>query len=133
MSKVEIKFNEKRKITAVIEGFEVKTDQPVSDGGDGTAPSPFDLFLAALSACSASYASNFFKSRKLSMEGFKMEMNFEWSDEKHRLESVDFILTLPHDFPDKYIEALKNTIELCTIRKTIADPPEFKTIIEKVN
>ena len=40
-----------KKVNAEFKGFTIKTDQPQTNGGDGTAPSPFDLFLASIGTC----------------------------------------------------------------------------------
>ena len=36
-----------------VSGFNLTVDEPVSNGGGHTAPAPYDLLLASLSACTA--------------------------------------------------------------------------------
>jgi putative redox protein len=43
-----ITFHGGKKVHAEYNGFVHKTDQPQDAGGENTAPSPFDLFLASL-------------------------------------------------------------------------------------
>ncbi|MBP7796619.1 MAG: OsmC family protein [Elusimicrobiales bacterium] len=131
MSEIKLTFPSNQKVNVSFKGFEIKTDQPLSAGGDGTAPSPFDYFLASLASCAGFYAINFFRSRKLNTDGFDMKVDFDWDEKNHRLGFVNFIMTLPPDFPDKYIPALKNAVDLCTVKRTILNPPEFKTLINK--
>lgn len=131
MSEIKLTFPGNQKVNVLLRDFEIKTDQPLSAGGDGTAPTPFDYFLASVASCAGFYALNFFNSRGLSTEGFNMKVDFNWNEKNHRLDSIQFIITLPHDFPDKYISALKNAVELCTVKRTILNPPEFKTLINK--
>jgi ribosomal protein S12 methylthiotransferase accessory factor len=38
-------------VEAHLEGTTIRTDQPVSHGGGGTAPAPFELFLASIGTC----------------------------------------------------------------------------------
>ena len=45
---IEVRFPGGRKVEAAFDGYRVVTDQPASSGGDGVAPSPFDLFLASV-------------------------------------------------------------------------------------
>lgn len=131
MAKAEVIFAGNKKVNVLFNGFEIKTDQPVHAGGEGTAPTPYDYFLASLAACAGFFAISFFQTRNLNSEGFKIEVDYQWDKVKHKLSNVDIKLTLPKDFPEKYIQALEQTVNLCSVKKTIADPPEFKTIITR--
>lgn len=131
MAKMEITFPGNKKVNASFHGFEIKTDQPEFAGGDNSAPTPFDLFLASLGTCAGIFLISFFQNRNLSSEGLKLELDFEWNKEKHLLDKVKFTVTLPKDFPEKYIDAVKKSIDLCTVKRTIANPPEFETEIIK--
>ena len=46
MARIEVKFAGNKKVNAIVNGFEIKTDQPVEAGGEATHPTPYDLFLA---------------------------------------------------------------------------------------
>lgn len=131
MAKMEITFPGNKRVNALMNGFEIKTDQPVNAGGDGESPAPFELFLASLGTCAGIFALSFFENRKLNREGFKINLNFKWNPEKHLLDKVEIILTLPKDFPEKYVPALKSAVDLCIVKRTLANPPEFETLIEK--
>jgi putative redox protein len=48
---MEITFPGNKKVNSTYKGYTVQTDQPVAEGGDGTAPEPFDLFLSAIGTC----------------------------------------------------------------------------------
>ncbi|MEF3279518.1 MAG: OsmC family protein [Elusimicrobiota bacterium] len=130
MTKIEVKFPGNKKVNAIVNGFEIKTDQPIASGGDGTAPSPFEVFLASIATCAGIYAISFFKTRNLNTDGFGLSMEVFWDKEKHKLGKVIFNITVPSDFPEKYIPALKQTIDMCTVKRTIFDPPEFETVIK---
>jgi len=125
--RISVKFLGNKKVNASVNGFEIATDQPQSNGGDGTAPTPYDLFLASLATCAGIFAIRFFQTRNLSTDGFEMYMDVSWNREKHKLEKVIINMKLPPDFPQKYIPALKNAVELCSVKRTIMDPPEFET------
>jgi len=129
MARIEVKFAGNKKVNAIVNGFEIKTDQPVEAGGEATHPTPYDLFLASLACCAGVFAVNFFQSRNINFEGFEMYVDVFWDKEKHKLGKVVINMKLPSDFPEKYIPALKNTVELCSVKKTIIDPPEFHTNI----
>jgi uncharacterized OsmC-like protein len=69
---MEFTFDGGKIVTAHIRGFEVKTDQPFSNGGTETAPSPFELYLASLGTCAAIYVKSFCDNRQISTEGIKL-------------------------------------------------------------
>jgi len=127
---MEITFGGNKKINASFHGFEIKTDQPKSDGGDGSAPTPFDLFLASLGTCAGIFAVGFLQSRKLSTEGFKIDLSFDWDPASHLVKKVAMRMTLPKDFPQEYKAALIKSTELCTVKRHLASPPSFEITAE---
>lgn len=130
MARYTVTFPENKKVNVKFKDFEVQTDQPKEAGGDETAPTPYDIFLSSLAACAGIFAISFFQRRKLNTDGFEMFMDIKWDHEKHRLSKVMIHMKVPKDFPQKYINALKETVNLCSVKRTIADPPEFETFIE---
>ena len=48
---MQISFSGGKKVDATYKGFTIKTDQPKDEGGNGTAPEPFSLFLASIGTC----------------------------------------------------------------------------------
>ena len=52
-----------KKVDAEYKGFVIRTDQPVHQGGEGTAPAPFDLFLASIATCAGIYVLSFCQNR----------------------------------------------------------------------
>lgn len=123
---MEITFCGNKKINAAYNGFDIKTDQPVSAGGEGTAPAPFDLFLASLGTCAGIFAVSFMQGRGLSTEGFKINLDFDWDRDAHLIKKIGMRLTLPKDFPEQYKAALIKSIELCTVKRHLAAPPAFE-------
>lgn len=123
---MEITFGGNKKISAAYNGFEIKTDQPVSAGGEGTAPAPFDLFLASIGTCAGIFAVSFMQGRGLSLEGFKINLDFGWDRDARLVKKVGMKITLPKDFPERYKAALIKSVELCAVKRHLAAPPEFE-------
>ena len=130
MSEMEITFGGNKKINAAFNGFEIKTDQPRSAGGDGGAPSPFDLFLASLGTCAGIYAVGFLQSRKLSTEGFKILISFDFDPKSHLIKKVAMKMRLPKDFPPQYKPAILKAAELCAVKRHLQNPPDFEITAE---
>lgn len=125
MALVEVSFPGGKKVDSHIKGFTVNTDQPVAGGGENSAPSPFDLFLASLASCAGIYALGFCQSKGLSTEGLKLEMDGERNPDTGLIGKITLDLTLPEGFPDKYKAAILKSMELCTVKKHLANPPSF--------
>ena len=123
---MEITFGGDKKINASFHGFVIKTDQPKSAGGHDSAPSPFDLFLASLGTCAGIFAVGFMQSRKLSLEGFKINLSFDRDADSHLVKKVGMRITLPKGFPPRYKAALIKSIDLCTVKQHLASPPKFE-------
>ncbi|HBF42893.1 MAG TPA: osmotically inducible protein OsmC, partial [Desulfobacteraceae bacterium] len=45
---IEVNFPGGKKVDGKIENMIIKTDQPVKDGGEGSAPEPFQFFLMSI-------------------------------------------------------------------------------------
>ena len=126
MSDMKITFPGGKKVNAQWRGFEIKTDQPAAGGGEGSAPSPFDLFLASLGTCAGIFALGFLQSRKLNTEGFGIDVSFETNPETHLLGKAVFRITLPKDFPPKYKDAVIKAAEQCLVKRTMDNPAKFE-------
>jgi putative redox protein len=125
---VKITFPGGEKVNAELNGRIIPTDQPVEDGGEGAAPSPFDYFLASLGTCAGIYVLSFCQQRRIATEGLALTQRMEFTaakDGKRRLAKVAIEINLPPGFPEKYRNAIVKTAGLCSVKKVIMDPPEF--------
>ncbi len=126
MRDIEITFPGGKKVAAGFDGFEIMTDQPAAAGGEGSAPSPFDLFLASLGTCAGIFVLGFLRSRGLATEGLRIIQSVDWDPAAHRLRKVSFRVVLPSGFPGKYRGAVVKAAEQCLVKRTLHDPPEFE-------
>ncbi len=131
MSPKELKvvFGEKYRIDVDYKGFTVKTDQPVRDGGDGTAPAPFDYFLVSLAACAGYYALAFCRERKIPTEGLAVTMTTEKGEVSKMIDKITFIVDLPTGFPEKYRFAIVKAVDHCTVKANILRAPQFEVVV----
>ena len=123
---MDIRFPGGVAVEAVFDGFCVRTDQPLEDGGGGAAPSPYALYLSSLGTCAGFYALRFCQERKLSTEGLGLHVRVE-RDEELRLPSrVAIVIQLPDGFPEKYRKAIVRATDHCTVKRSIQSPPHFE-------
>jgi len=125
---LKIVFGEGLQIDVEYKGFVVKTDQPAREGGGGTAPSPFDLFLVSLASCAGFYALAFCRERKIPVEGLGVKMTTEKGEVSKMIDKITITVDLPADFPEKYKFALVKAIDHCTVKNHILRAPRFEIV-----
>jgi len=125
---MEITFPGGVKVNAQFQDFEIATDQPERNGGENTAPSPFDLFLASLGTCAGFFALRFCQQRDLSTDGLKLSLAREYNKETKTLDKVKITMELPKDFPEKYRSAIIRATDQCAVKRALLDPPEIELI-----
>lgn len=120
-----VSFPGGKKVNAGYNGFEIATDQDLESGGEGLAPEPFDLFLASLATCAGFYVLGFCQRRDLPVEDIRVTQSWERDPESRRVTTINISVETPPDFPVKYHKALERSIDQCSVKKTILDPPDF--------
>jgi len=124
--RMKISFPGGMRVEAVHEGFRIATDQPASHGGDGTAPSPFDLFLASIGTCVGFYALRFCQQRSLDTSGLSLTVIPHEDPKVKRVVRIRIDIALPIRFPERYREAIVRAVEQCTVKRHLLDPPRFE-------
>jgi len=128
MANMEVTLDGGKVVTAHINGKTIKTDQSVRFGGGGTAPEPFELFLASIGTCAGIYVKSFCDQRGIPAEGIKIIQAVEFDPEKRVPSVIKLDIQLPSGFPEKYRAAVVNAAELCLVKKTINNAPEFQVV-----
>lgn len=114
------------KVAAAYKGYTIITDQPVKAGGNGDAPSPFDLFLGSIGTCAGFYIVNFCRQRHIPTTGIEVELQFLKDEETGMITKVSIAIKLPPDFPEQYRDAIVRAADVCTVKKHIMNPPQFE-------
>jgi ribosomal protein S12 methylthiotransferase accessory factor len=126
---MEITFPGGKRVAASWDGQRVETDQPVSGGGQGSAPAPYDLFLASLGTCAGIYALGFLQARGLPTEGLALRQHVTNDPQTGLATSVTLEVTLPPGTPEKYRAGVLRAAEHCKVKKTLGAPPAFSVVL----
>jgi len=118
-------------VNAEYKGQIIHTDQPREHGGGGTAPTPFDLFLASLGTCAGFYALRFCQERSLPTDGLGLELTTELDPETRKIGTVHLSLQLPAGFPDRYQAAIQRAVDQCAVKRHIVEAPRFELTIQE--
>jgi putative redox protein len=128
---IRVSFPGGKRVDAELEGtgFVVRTDQSAEHGGNGSAPEPYQLFLASIAACVGSAVLSFFRARSLPTEGLELVQRNEYDATGKRLTKVKLSITVPAGFAARYRPVLVRAANLCSVKRAISDPPEFEVTV----
>lgn len=122
---IDVNFPGGVRVDAHFGGFTVHTDQTVADGGEGSAPSPFDLFLASTATCAGFYVASFCRQRGIDPAGLHLVQRLEVDPTSGHVTQILIEIQLPAGFPEKYKTAVIRAAQQCTVKKHLEHPPAF--------
>jgi putative redox protein len=120
------------RVDAHFDGFTVSTDQPPAGGGEGSAPTPFNVFLASIGTCAGIYVLGFCRQRGLPTEGIRLVQRIHRDPMTGMVGEIDLEIQVPPSFPEKYYESLVRTASMCAVKKHIEHPPQFSVVTKAV-
>jgi ribosomal protein S12 methylthiotransferase accessory factor len=123
---MEIRFPGGKKVKAFFDDYIVTTDQPVADGGSGSAPSPFELFLASIGTCTGYYVLSFCQKNNIPTEKMKLIARFLRNPTTHLVENIHIDIHVPRDFPEKYTNAVIKAAGACAVKRHLEQPPQIE-------
>ncbi len=113
------------KVDASFMDFKVKTDQPAMGGGDGSAPTPFQVFLSSIGTCAGIYVLGFCRQRGLDTAGIRIVERVHSNRMTGMVDKIDLEIQVPASFPQKYYDALVRSADQCAVKKHLENPPAF--------
>ena len=116
------------RLRIAVRGHEVYTDQPVADGGEDSAPTPTELFVASLGACIAFYAERYLRRHGVPAYGLEVRCEYGWAEHPHRVGDIDISVDAPGLPPERH-EAFQRVIEHCTIHNPLLQPPAVRIVV----
>ena len=112
--------------------YTIATDQPPQGGGDGSAPTPFAVFLSSMGTCAGIYVLGFCRQRGLPTDGIRIVQRMHSNPITGMVGKVDLEIQVPPDFPEKYRPSLVKSAELCAVKKHFEQPPVFDITTKEV-
>ena len=129
---MEIKVNylDNLRQEAKFDDFTVIADQPIRYKGDGSAPGPFDYFLASSALCAAYFVKVYCAARDIPTDNIRLSQNNIVDPENRYKQIFKIQVELPADISEKDRQGILRSIDRCTVKKVIQTGPEF--VIEEV-
>ncbi|KQQ97163.1 OsmC domain/YcaO domain-containing protein [Massilia sp. Leaf139] len=127
---IKVNFLDKLRLEAKFDDFTVIADQPIRYKGDGSAPGPFDYFLASSALCAAYFVKLYCNTRDIPTENIRLSQNNIVDPENRYKQIFKIQVELPADISDKDRQGILRSIERCTVKKVVQEGPQF--VIEEV-
>jgi ribosomal protein S12 methylthiotransferase accessory factor len=127
---IKVNFLDKLRLEAKFDDFTVVADQPVRYKGDGSAPGPFDYFLASSALCAAYFVKLYCDTRNIPTENIRLSQNNIVDPENRYQQIFKIQVELPAELSDKDRQGILRSIDRCTVKKVVQAGPEF--VIEAV-
>jgi ribosomal protein S12 methylthiotransferase accessory factor len=127
---IKVNFLDKLRLEAKFDDFTVIADQPIRYKGDGSAPGPFDYFLASSALCAAYFVKLYCETRNIPTENIRLSQNNIVDPENRYQQIFKIQVELPEDISASDRKGILRSIERCSVKKVVQAGPEF--VIEEV-
>jgi len=127
---IKVNFLDKLRLEAKFDDFTVIADQPIRYKGDGSAPGPFDYFLASSALCAAYFVKLYCDTRNISTENIRLSQNNIVDPENRYQQIFKIQVELPEEISANDRQGILRSIERCTVKKVVQAGPEF--VIEEL-
>jgi len=112
----------------VIDGMHrLITDQPEHLGGDGSGPSPHELFPAALAACVTVTLVQYARTKGWDLVEVRVAVDY---DHHSRPRTVETVIELGGDLTEEQLERLQKVARACPLRRSVEAGFEFTERIQ---
>lgn len=128
---IKVNFLDNLRLEAKFDDFTVVADQPIRYKGDGSAPGPFDYFLASSALCAAYFVKLYCDTRNIPTEHIRLSQNNIVDPENRYNQIFKIQVELPADISAKDRQGILRSIDRCTVKKVVQTGPDF--IIEEVD
>ena len=123
---IKVNFLDNLRLEAKFDDFTVTADQPIRYKGDGSAPGPFDYFLASSALCAAYFVKVYCSSRDIPTENIRLSQNNIVDPEDRYNQIFQIQVELPETISEKDRKGIIRSIDRCTVKKVVQTGPEFK-------
>lgn len=128
---IKVNFLDNLRLEAKFDDFTVVADQPIRYKGDGSAPGPFDYFLASSALCAAYFVKLYCQARDIPTENIRLSQNNIVDPENRYKQMFKIQVELPEDISDKDRQGILRSVERCTVKRVVQNNPDF--VIEAVD
>lgn len=124
-NQLDVGFIDGESYEIMVRGHRIVVDQPASAGGNDTAPTPTELFVASLASCVAFYAGRYLTRHGCTRTGLAVSASYELAtDRPARVSQIRITVKVPTDLPQERWPALAAVAQHCTVHNSLHTPPD---------
>ena len=121
---MDVRFVAGEAYEVTVRGHQLLVDQPADAGGQDSAPTPTELFVASLATCVAFYAGRYLTRHGYSRDGLAVSVGYDMaSDRPARVGRIRLTVRVPAGLPPQRWAALRAVVSHCTVHNSLASPP----------
>ena len=131
---IKVNFLDNLRLEAKFDDFTVIADQPIRYKGDGSAPGPFDYFLASSALCAAYFVKVYCNARDIPTDNIRLSQNNIVDPENRYNQIFKIDVELPDDISEKDRTGIIRSIDRCTVKKVVQTGPDFQiNVVENLD
>lgn len=129
MEKIKVEFKGKKSFISRVRGHVIVSDLPADKGGEDSAPTAPELFVASIASCMGIYVASYLKTAGLDPEGLSLDVEWDMDQEKKKIGYVKVNISVPGEDPGARKKAILAAAEKCLLHSTLKNAPEIITEI----
>lgn len=129
---INVRFLENLRLEASFDDFTIIADQPIRYKGDGTAPGPYDYFLASSALCAAYFVKVYCVARDIPTEDIRVTQNNIVDPDNRYNQTLNIEIELPESISEHDREGILKAMDRCTVKRVIQNNPGFKITTKDV-
>ncbi len=122
---INVRYLENLRLESCFEDYKLIADQPIRYKGDGSAPGPFDYFLASSVMCAAYFVKVYCNARNIPTEDIRVYQDNIVSPENRYKQTFHIQIELPESISDKDKKGILAAMERCSVKRVIQNNPDF--------
>ncbi|TNE50167.1 MAG: OsmC domain/YcaO domain-containing protein [Deltaproteobacteria bacterium] len=122
---VKVRFLDNLRLEASFDDYVITSDQPIRYKGDGSAPSPFDYFLASSALCAGYFVKVYCRARDIPTEDISIiQDNIVDPDNRYK-QTLVIRAELPESISEKNRNGIIQSMERCSVKRVVQNAPGF--------
>ena len=122
---IKVRYLDNLRLEASFDDFKIVADQPIRYKGDGTAPGPFDYFLASSALCAAYFVKVYCQARNIPTDDISITQDNIVDPDNRYQQTFRIRAEIPESLSEKDRQGIISSIDRCTVKRVVQNSPTF--------